>query len=526
MTSTPDRHDTESPALSYLEPAVIHGSRDSSQAGSPGPRTARPATPYYDAGSECGDSDNDKENRRTTVYDLSSGDFAFVYKYAKAAHLFFRTTRGWPLSLGSFSFNILDIAHRRLCPEHANDLDEHDNADWASVYHALKAAQGQLEIFTSAVPATEEEIQKQEATIIEVIDVEPIGGSGSPHSEGLGRHLQDVTGTEEENLMKDYGWIEYDPFDRAAVQVPYEENGRIKTCRWVKYNLQGPNPMATGTEGLMRAVYKVDLHANPCPAPNYTEPRHFRDDALQIFHPDHGSRALVDRALAHFGDPRLHAEVVRYRFCLAERDDIAQSCRDVARTELQNDEELLACSQFLANTRGASRIGTAIFAEVPPPVTAAQRVSPSPEPRPTRPRSETMTRIPPITASQGPPDRPSPPILPHEDGQFTYALSPPDNYGARDKIPFCRHCQIRGHDEATCTNTSCYFCASYDHSTFACPRPHFCCQDDHCWVPLSHSYHGLACPAQVDIDMEDAGHAACEYCEDLSAVETCVAASS
>jgi hypothetical protein len=186
MTSTPDRHDTESPALSYLEPAIVHGSRGSSQAGSPGPRSARPATPYYDAGRECGNSNNDKENRRTTVYNLSSSDFTFVYKYAKAAHLFFRTTRGWPLGLGSFSFDVLDIAHRRLCPEHANDLDEHDNADWASIYHALKAAKGQLEIFASAVPATEEEIQKQEATVIEVIDVESIGGPESPRSERLG----------------------------------------------------------------------------------------------------------------------------------------------------------------------------------------------------------------------------------------------------------------------------------------------------------------------------------------------------
>ena len=48
----------------------------------------------------------------------------------------------------------------------------------------------------------------------------------------------------------------------------------------------------------------------------------------------------------------------------------------------------------------------------------------------TPPRSETTTCIPPITAGQGPPDRPSSPILPYEDGQFTYALSPPDNYGA------------------------------------------------------------------------------------------------
>jgi hypothetical protein len=62
----------------------------------------------------------------------------------------------------------------------------------------------------------------------------------------------------------------------------------------------------------MRAVYEVDLHANPRPAPNYIEPRHFRDDALQIFYPDHGSRALVDRVLAQIGDPGLHAEVICY----------------------------------------------------------------------------------------------------------------------------------------------------------------------------------------------------------------------
>jgi hypothetical protein len=52
----------------------------------------------------------------------------------------------------------------------------------------------------------------------------------------------------------------------------------------------------------------------------------------------------MDRALTQIGDPSLHTEVVHYRFCLAECDDITLSCRDVACTELQNDEELLACS--------------------------------------------------------------------------------------------------------------------------------------------------------------------------------------
>jgi hypothetical protein len=88
--------------------------------------------------------------------------------------------------LGSFSFNVLDIAHQQLCPEHANDLNEHNNADWANVYHALKSVQGQLEIFASTIPVTQEEIQKQETTIIKVINVKSIGGPQSPHSPRLG----------------------------------------------------------------------------------------------------------------------------------------------------------------------------------------------------------------------------------------------------------------------------------------------------------------------------------------------------
>ena len=94
--------------------------------------------------------------------------------------------------------------------------------------------------------------------------------------------------------MKDYRWVKYDPLNCAAVRVSYNEEGRTKICQWVKYDLEGHNPKATGTEGLMRAIYETDLHANPCPASNYGDPCHFHDDTLQIFHPDHGSSALVD----------------------------------------------------------------------------------------------------------------------------------------------------------------------------------------------------------------------------------------
>jgi hypothetical protein len=94
--------------------------------------------------------------------------------------------------------------------------------------------------------------------------------------------------------MRDYGWVKYDPLNHTAVQAPYEEDGWTKICHCVMYDLEGPNQKVTGTEGLIRAIYETDLHANPHPAPNYGDPHHFHNDTLQIFHPDHGSSALVD----------------------------------------------------------------------------------------------------------------------------------------------------------------------------------------------------------------------------------------
>ena len=139
-------------------------------------------------------------------------------------------------------------------------------------------------------------------------------------------------------------------------------------------------------------------------------------------------------------------------------------------------------------------------------------------------QQEKKTSVVTLTAGQGPPDWTASPPLPHEDGQFIFSLSLPDDTGLHNKIPFCRNCQVRGHDKATCSNTKCYFCAEV-HLTFSCPIPHHCCTDDQCWVPLSHTNHGLVCLAQVDIDMTKVGQANCDYCEDLLNYETSMAAS-
>jgi len=205
-------------------------------------------------------------------------------------------------------------------------------------------------------------------------------------------------------------------------------------------------------------------------------------------------------------------------------DNLALRHQRIDREDLANNNAIIRTGRFLANARGTSRVRMTLFTFILPDRQPAHITTESPEPLPVPPQSPTTTCIPRLIAGQGPPDWTTSPPLPHEDGQFIFSLSPPDDTGVRDKTPFCHNCQVRGHNEAMCPDNKCYFCAEM-HSMFGCPIPYRCCTDDRCWVPLSHTNHGLVCPTQTDIDMTEVGQANCDYCEDLLDHETSVAAS-
>src|SRR5882672_8396569 len=119
------------------------------------------------------------------------------------------------------------------------------------------------------------------------------------------------------------------------------DDDTIDTCRWVWYELNRNNPCALGTQGMVRPIYEQELHANPCPAPNFSEPHQFHDDALQVFHYNHGSRALVDQALTQLGDVGLEGEVARYRFLMKERDNLALHCQRIDQEDLTNNNAII-----------------------------------------------------------------------------------------------------------------------------------------------------------------------------------------
>jgi len=73
--------------------------------------------------------------------------------------------------------------------------------------------------------------------------------------------------------MRNLGWLEYDPMQRDSVRVAYQaDDDTINTCRWVRYELNRNNPHALGMQGMVRPIYKQELHTNPCPTPNFSKP--------------------------------------------------------------------------------------------------------------------------------------------------------------------------------------------------------------------------------------------------------------
>jgi hypothetical protein len=252
--------------------------------------------------------------------------------------------------------------------------------------------------------------------------------------------------------MKNAGWIEH---SANTPRVLYETNHRTQICQWVWYNLAATNPQIEGSNGIDCPVYRRDLHADPKPLPNFNDEKGFQDNCLQVFFPEFGSRCLVDRALGEVGDVGLTTEVHRLCTYWKLEEKLYKQHTELEAKLLCTEESYLVTAHYLTCARGPSRIGEQIFkflTEETAPV--GQRHSPSPTP----------TRIPPITASQGPSDRTN---------------SPQD---FQRKVGFT-HCIY---------HQSCIWCAE-GHPSIFCEDLHVACTKDECFVPISHPNHGLIC---------------------------------
>jgi hypothetical protein len=172
-------------------------------------------------------------------------------------------------------------------------------------------------------------------------------------------------GLDEEQIMKDLRWTLYlysaNPAMPKVLFIDEGEDKSTQVCRWVRYSLVRQNPYVERTMGYNKPLYRCDLHTEPKPSPTFNNSRAFRDDHLQIFEPTHKSRGVVDRALEEVGDVGLAAEVQRFRYWSRARQIQRQQLQCIEAALRDADTEYLATSHYLAQARGPSRIGAALF---------------------------------------------------------------------------------------------------------------------------------------------------------------------
>jgi hypothetical protein len=69
-------------------------------------------------------------------------------------------------------------------------------------------------------------------------------------------NVQVAQGLDEEHIMQDLGWTKYnDTTNPPTPQVLYIEENKTTVCKWVRYDLAGPNPHVKGTMGYKKPLY-------------------------------------------------------------------------------------------------------------------------------------------------------------------------------------------------------------------------------------------------------------------------------
>jgi hypothetical protein len=163
------------------------------------------------------------------------------------------------------------------------------------------------------------------------------------------QRMQMAQGLNKEHIMQDLGWTKYDnTANPATPRVLYIKENKTTICKWVRYNLAGPNPHIEGTMGYEQPLYQHNLHADPQPNPSFSDSWAFCNDHLQIFELTHKSRGVVDRVLKEMGDVGLVAKVQRFRYWARARQIQRQQLQCIKAALRDADSEYTTTSHYLA----------------------------------------------------------------------------------------------------------------------------------------------------------------------------------
>ena len=277
------------------------------------------------------------------------------------------------------------------------------------------------------------------------------------------------------------GWALFDAGNTGHYPLVFlNEQDQPEIAKYICFRTVDEETHLVGTRGKGEAEYATPLHAKAYPSPNFNR-RGVKDTDLNIFHPAHTSRLLVDTALVALRDPGVLADVHRFRAYHNTLTSVKRQRLELDQQEDRAEAKLLTVERRLASSAIQTRLQQHLLVTRPPSPPTATCLPP---------RSR---HIPRIFAAQGPPD-----VEPGEDDLERRTVLGKRQHGAKPKFPYCLRCSTDepGHAVEECPLwKTCRWCLSTQHAHDECPSPHNSCSANRCLVYFGHPNFGSYCSA-------------------------------
>jgi len=276
------------------------------------------------------------------------------------------------------------------------------------------------------------------------------------------------------------GWALFDAGNPGHYPLVFvNDEGQSEVAKYICFRSTEEDTYLVGTRGKNEKEYATPLQAKAYPSPNFSRCG-VKDTDLNIFHPAHLSRLMVDTALVNLKDPGVLADVHRLRGLHNIISSAKRQRLELKKKEGRAESDLLIVERRLASSAVRTRLQQHLLATRPP--------SPPTFLIPTR-----DYRVPRIFAAQGPPD-----VKEGEDSLEDRAVLGKRRRGNKVVFPYCLRCNqdAPGHGVEECPLwKTCCWCLSTQHAHDECPSPHNSCAANRCLVYFGHPNFGSYCSA-------------------------------
>jgi len=182
--------------------------------------------------------------------------------------------------------------------------------------------------------------------------------------------LTDEEGSDKENHDDDHpgtGWLVYDPNNPEHYVITAEKDEEVHATKFIKYTMTNDGAFIEGCDKKGGEVFRKPLQARSEDVrPNLIDNGQICNDQLHSLAPTSRLRDMVNCHIHDMKDPRLTADVTRYRAQVTLQEELTTNAKNLKERLHNNHDDLLATTHRLVYAQVPMHMFQRIFADESP----------------------------------------------------------------------------------------------------------------------------------------------------------------